>query len=393
MVLAPEHPLVDELVGAAWPDGVDPRWTGGAATPMEAVDAYRRAAGPQERGRPADRRSRQDRRVPRRVRHQPGQRRADPGVRRRLRAHGLRHRRHHGGARPGPARLGLRRGLRAPDRPHGAAARGLGGRGRSSARGRRSTPAFLDGLGVSEAKTAITDWLERARPRRPAPSPTSCATGCSPGSATGASRSRSCSTSTTCPARCPSTSCPVLLPEVDDYSPRTFADRRQHLRSGAAARAGRGVGGGHARPRRRAEGVPPRAEHDAELGRLVLVRAALPRPHQRERLRRPRGGAVLDGPAVRGRHRRRRPLRRRRRARRAPPALRPLLAQGAVRPRPPQLERAVPAARQPGLHPGARLHRRPRLLRRGQRGRRARRRASSTATCRSPASSGRSARA
>ena len=41
MVLAPEHPLVDQLVGAAWEDGVDPRWTGGAATPVEAVEAYR----------------------------------------------------------------------------------------------------------------------------------------------------------------------------------------------------------------------------------------------------------------------------------------------------------------------------------------------------------------
>jgi leucyl-tRNA synthetase len=41
MVLAPEHPLVDELVATAWPDGVDARWTGGAATPRAAVDAYR----------------------------------------------------------------------------------------------------------------------------------------------------------------------------------------------------------------------------------------------------------------------------------------------------------------------------------------------------------------
>jgi len=44
MVLAPEHPLVDELVADAWPEGVDPRWTGGAATPAEAVAAYRTQA-------------------------------------------------------------------------------------------------------------------------------------------------------------------------------------------------------------------------------------------------------------------------------------------------------------------------------------------------------------
>ncbi|OBI49916.1 leucine--tRNA ligase [Mycobacterium sp. E787] len=43
LVLAPEHDLVDELAAAAWPDGTDLRWTYGAATPAEAVAAYRRA--------------------------------------------------------------------------------------------------------------------------------------------------------------------------------------------------------------------------------------------------------------------------------------------------------------------------------------------------------------
>jgi leucyl-tRNA synthetase len=45
LVLAPEHDLVDDLVAAAWPDGVDPAWTYGAGTPGEAVAAYRRAIG------------------------------------------------------------------------------------------------------------------------------------------------------------------------------------------------------------------------------------------------------------------------------------------------------------------------------------------------------------
>jgi leucyl-tRNA synthetase len=44
LVLAPEHPLVSSLTAAAWPDGTDPRWTGGAATPSEAVAAYQRQA-------------------------------------------------------------------------------------------------------------------------------------------------------------------------------------------------------------------------------------------------------------------------------------------------------------------------------------------------------------
>lgn len=41
LVLAPEHALVEELTAGQWPDGVDPRWTYGAATPAEAVAAYR----------------------------------------------------------------------------------------------------------------------------------------------------------------------------------------------------------------------------------------------------------------------------------------------------------------------------------------------------------------
>ncbi|MEQ3554984.1 leucine--tRNA ligase [Pseudonocardia nematodicida] len=45
MVLAPEHPLVEKIVPAAWPAGVDARWTGGAATPAEAVADYRAEAG------------------------------------------------------------------------------------------------------------------------------------------------------------------------------------------------------------------------------------------------------------------------------------------------------------------------------------------------------------
>jgi leucyl-tRNA synthetase len=43
LVLAPEHDLVDGLVASSWPDGVDPRWTFGAATPAHAVAAYRQA--------------------------------------------------------------------------------------------------------------------------------------------------------------------------------------------------------------------------------------------------------------------------------------------------------------------------------------------------------------
>ena len=44
MLLAPEHPLADELVADQWPLGTDPRWTSGAATPSKALQAYRARA-------------------------------------------------------------------------------------------------------------------------------------------------------------------------------------------------------------------------------------------------------------------------------------------------------------------------------------------------------------
>ncbi|MEU5986583.1 leucine--tRNA ligase [Streptomyces sp. NPDC047434] len=44
MVLAPEHDLVEKIVPAAWPEGTHDVWTGGHATPAEAVDAYRKQA-------------------------------------------------------------------------------------------------------------------------------------------------------------------------------------------------------------------------------------------------------------------------------------------------------------------------------------------------------------
>ncbi|MCX4980852.1 leucine--tRNA ligase [Streptomyces sp. NBC_00572] len=44
MVLAPEHDLVEKIVPATWPEGTHDVWTGGHATPSEAVDAYRKQA-------------------------------------------------------------------------------------------------------------------------------------------------------------------------------------------------------------------------------------------------------------------------------------------------------------------------------------------------------------
>jgi leucyl-tRNA synthetase len=44
MVLAPEHPLVDGLLSEIWPEDTPAAWTGGASSPREAVQEYRRMA-------------------------------------------------------------------------------------------------------------------------------------------------------------------------------------------------------------------------------------------------------------------------------------------------------------------------------------------------------------
>jgi len=44
LVLAPEHPLVDELTASVWPPGTPAAWRDPAASPVAAVDAYRRRA-------------------------------------------------------------------------------------------------------------------------------------------------------------------------------------------------------------------------------------------------------------------------------------------------------------------------------------------------------------
>jgi leucyl-tRNA synthetase len=57
MVVSPEHPMVDSMVPAHWPEGTKPSWTGGAGAPRAAVDAYRiEAAGRTDLERQADRR-------------------------------------------------------------------------------------------------------------------------------------------------------------------------------------------------------------------------------------------------------------------------------------------------------------------------------------------------
>ena len=131
----------------------------------------------------------------------------------------------------------------------------------------------------------------------------------------------------------PESELPVLLPDLADFRPSGKPEP-------PLGKATEWI--------RYSDKLRPRDQHDAPVGRLVLVLPPLPRPPEQRPLLRPRAGELLDAG---------RPLRRRRRACRPAPALQPVLAQGALRPRARQHSRALPAAGQPGDDPGRdRIH-------------------------------------
>jgi leucyl-tRNA synthetase len=222
MVLAPEHPLVDALVPGEWPSGTRPEWTGGSATPADAVAAYRKfAAGKSEIDRQADAREKtgvfvgafatnpvNGAALPVFIAdyvlmgYGTGAIMAVPGQDERdwefAEVYGL----------------PIVRTVSPPDDFDGKAYVG---------EGPAINSGFLNGLGVPEAKARIIAWLEDN------------------GYGTGAttyrlrdwlfSRQRYWGEpfpivygEDGLPRAVPESQLPVLLPEVDDYSPKTFAD-------------------------------------------------------------------------------------------------------------------------------------------------------------------------
>lgn len=235
MVLAPEHPLVDALVPAQWPtpttgDALDERWTAGAATPAEAIAAYRRVVASRS---DLERQEARDKTgvftgawAVNPVDGEPlpvfvadyvlmgygtGAIMAVPGQDQRdwdfARAFGL----------------PIRRTVQPPDDFDGEAYVGAGPAINSA-----NDEISLDGLGVDEAKAAIIDWLV-ARGHGEArvqyklrdwlfsrqrywgePFPVAYA---AEGETDGGP---------SIPRALPDADLPVLLPEVDEYAPRTY---------------------------------------------------------------------------------------------------------------------------------------------------------------------------
>ena len=375
----------------------DPRWTGGAATPAEAVAALPRGGGAQVRPGPPGEQG-EDRRLHRRVRRQPGQRRSAIPVFIAdyvLMGYGT------GAimAVPGQDQRDweFADGVRPADHPHGAAARRASGRTRRSpATARRST-----------ARTTRSSWTAWTSPRRRRRSSTGWRARASaqaddavqaarlavlPAALLGRAVPDRLRRATASPIALPDDQLPVELPEVDDYSPAAFdpddADSEPVPPLARADRVGRRRRWTWATARRR---YRRETEHDAAVGRLVLVRAALPGPDQRRaRSVDPEVERYWMGTRAAGRPGRRRPVRRRRRARGAAPAVRAVLAQGAVRPGPRQLARS----RSAGCSTRATSRRTPTPTSaastcRPRRSSRRRRRLHVRAASRSPASTGR----
>ncbi len=173
MVIAPEHPLVDQLVPeGGWPEGTHSRLDGGGRG-SERDPAGGRGGIPaggvaQERRRAADGGQGQDGCLHRVLCHESPDGRADPGLRRRLRADGLRHRRDHGGARSRRARLRVRDEVRpsrscasSPPPPTVRTTRSTSPSWRTASRSTRQRPVVsLDGLAVDDAKERIIAFLE-----------------------------------------------------------------------------------------------------------------------------------------------------------------------------------------------------------------------------------------
>jgi leucyl-tRNA synthetase len=231
MVLAPEHPLVDALTADAWPGDIPaesaPMWTGGHTTPRAAVAAYRRQAA-----------SRSD--VERQVETREktgvfvGSYATNPATGRPipvfiadyvLMGYGT------GAIMAVPAQderdwafaevfgLPIVRTVQPPEGWEGKAFVGEGPAINSA-----NDQVSLDGLGVADAKRRIIEWLE--------------ATGAGTGSVTTKLRDWLFSRQRFwgepfpivydpddgLPRALPDSMLPVELPDVEDYSPTTFAD-------------------------------------------------------------------------------------------------------------------------------------------------------------------------
>ncbi len=220
----------------------------------------------------------------------------------------------------------------------------------------------LDGLDTEAAKASDHRLVGATRGQAGGPSPTSCATGCSAVSATGANRSRSCTTTPGDVYAVPvdaarrATRADHYEPEVSDDPDDLTVPQPPLARAKDWVEVTLDLGDGPKQYRRETNTMPQWAGSCWYYLRYLD-------PNNDDHLVDPEIERYWMG----GRGWWRRPVRRRGRARRPAPAVRAVLAQGAVRPRARVDARAVPPALQPGLRAGRGLRRRAGRLRRRRR--------------------------
>ena len=305
MVLAPEHALVDEIA-AAPPGRTAPPRSGPAARrrrPRRSPPTAPAAAAKSEVERQADAKEKTGVFTGAYATN-PVNGEQHPGLHRRLRADGLRHRRDHGGARRRTSATGTSpQAFDLPivrDRP--AAADDFDGRRLRPATAPSINSAndeiSLDGLGVAEAKAAITAWLAAHGAGEAHGQLQAARLAVQPAAVLGRAVPDRLRRGPGCRARCPSRCCRSCCPR-STTTRRAPSTRRRRLRARAAAVARRPTGSTSTLDLGDGpQELPPRDQHDAAMGRFLLVRAALPRPANDRALRRPGRRAVLDGPAA-----------------------------------------------------------------------------------------------
>ncbi len=213
---------------------------------------------------------------------------------------------------------------------------------RTPARARPSTPptprSAWTGWASSDAKARIIDWLESTGPGRAHGHLQAARLAVQPAALLGRAvpdrlrRGRHCRSR--CPSRCCRSSCPRSTTSRRRPSPRTTsrASRSRRWRRRRLGRRRAGPGRRAASRYRRETNMMPQWAGSCWYELRYLD------PTNDEASSTRTTSATGWVPQCRGRRRRRRPVRRRRRARRAAPAVRAVLAQGAVRPGP-RLER------------------------------------------------------
>ena len=209
------------------------------------------------------------------LRDQPGQRPVDPDLDRRLRADGLRHRRDHGRAGHDERDfefaqafdLPIVRVVASSVEQAGCAARPTPRPSRASRSIRGTSEIALDGLPTAEAKAAITAWLEKRGLGKKTDQLQAARLAVLAPALLGRAVSGRARRQTTARTAVAESELPVRLPELEDFKPTGKPE--------PPLEQGEGVG-----PLLRE--IPARDQHDAAVGRLVLVLPALHRPAQRQ---------------------------------------------------------------------------------------------------------------